>query len=221
MSGFRLCAVSSIGRVEEAHGRRFPDAVRVYLCATQHSYNRRTGDPVDGRARGAVFADRVFLSPRCLESQSTEGILTHELSHLHFRQWLGMNSITEIPGWFQEGLAVHVSRGGGAEPVSRQMAINAIANGEELHPEPNGNKVPRMAADHGLKHHMFYRQSAMFIEYLEHEGKDPFDEFLSMLFAGNPFDESFETCFGATPEERWLDFRRTLELPDGEITLNL
>lgn len=203
----------SISRVEEAQGRRFPGVVRVYLCATQQSYNRRTGDAVGGRARGAVFADRVFLSPRCLEWKSTEGILTHELSHLHFRQHLGTDYITEIPGWFQEGLAVHVSQGGGAEPVSRQMAIKAITNGNELHPEPNGNAIPRMAADHGLKHHMFYRQSAMFIEYLEKESQVQFEAFLSMLFAGNPFGESFEHCFGATPKERWDDFRRTLNYP--------
>jgi len=116
----------AVRRIEEVHGRRFADEFRIVLCESQASYNWRTGDPRSGRARGAVFAGHVFLSPRCQRSNTTAAILTHELSHLHFRQILGSAYVTGLPGWFQEGLAVFVSDGGGAEPVSRRDAVAAL-----------------------------------------------------------------------------------------------
>ncbi len=205
---------NAISRVEDAHGRRFPLAVEVWLCSSQFSYNRRTGDPSSGSARGSVFLDRVILSPRCFESRTTSGILTHELSHLHLRQVMGRRYTTTVPGWFQEGLAVYIADGAGAEPVSIQAALTAIAQGTALDPESEGRWIPRMAAHHGLRHHMFYRQSAMFVEYLATNWPSSFAEFLDDIQSGKAtFSKAFETRFGTSPKRLWRQFADSLRRP--------
>lgn len=203
--------------VERAHGRPFASSVRIYVCATQQSYNDRTGAPKKGRARGAVFADCVFLSPRTFETQTCRGILTHELSHLHFRQILGTAYTSEIPGWFQEGLAVFVSSGGGAEPVSEDQSRASIVAGISIHPEDVGSNYPRMASDHGLRHHMFYRQSAMFVGYLADSRPDAFKRLLTQLLDGVSFKDAFENAYDQRVSTAWGMFRKSLESAEPSV----
>lgn len=206
-----------IGTVETAHGRAFLSPIRVYLCATQRSYNARTGASAQGIARGAVFADCVFLSPRTFETQTCREILTHELSHLHFRQILGTAYTTGIPGWFQEGLAVYVSSGGGAEPVSANQARASIVAGVSIQPEDFGSNYPRMSSAHGLKHHMFYRQSSMFIEFLAESRPKVFERLLTRLLDGVSFREAFEAAYHEPVSVLWEAFRRSLESAEQSV----
>ena len=195
-----------IDAVERAHGHPFPDHVRIYLPSTQDSFNKRTAAAPRGIARGAVFADRLFLSPRAFATNSSLGVLRHELSHLHFRQVLGTAYTTEIPGWFQEGMAVFVANGGGAEAVSEEEAIEAILRGERFSPEDVGSAVPRGAAAHGLGHHMFYRQAELFVTYLAGLHPDSFRQFISMLLGSHVFQSAFEAAFEQTVSKAWESY---------------
>ena len=40
--------------------------------------------------------------------------VVRELSHAHLQGWIGTNAVRHLPSWFNEGLAVMVSGGGGA-----------------------------------------------------------------------------------------------------------
>lgn len=192
--------------VERAHGQPFPDRVRVHLSSTQESFNKRTAASRQGIARGAVFVDRLFLSPRAFATNSSVGVLKHELSHLHFRQVLGTAYTTEIPGWFQEGMAVFVANGGGAEPVSKEQAIQSMLRGERFSPDAVGSAIPRGAAAYGLGHHMFYRQAELFVRYLAETYPDSFGQFISLLLGGNGFQSAFVVAFGQTISEAWESF---------------
>lgn len=192
--------------VESAHGQPFPGRVRVYLSRTQDSFNKRVAASPQGIARGAVFADRLFLSPRAFATKSSIEVLKHELSHLHFRQILGTAYTTEIPGWFQEGMAVFVANGGGAEPVSKERAIEAMLRGKRFSPEAVGSAIPRKAAAYGLGHHMFYRQAELFVGYLADTHPDSFDQFIALLLGGDDFRSAFEAAFGQTVSEEWESF---------------
>lgn len=192
--------------VERAHGQAFPNPVHIFLTSTQASFNKRIGALPQAIARGAVFADRLFLSPRAFATKSSLAVLKHELSHLHFRQVLGTAYTTEIPGWFQEGMAVFVANGGGAEAVSEQEAIEAIVRGERLRPEEVGSAFPRGAAAHGLGHHMFYRQAELFVANLADLHPASFRRFIAMLLAGRRFQLAFEAAFDQTVSEAWESF---------------
>lgn len=85
----------------------FPEVITappIIACATEECFRSFGG----GRQRGLAFGDWVILlSPRGL----TQPILTHELCHVELHAWLGTwKSLTMIPRWFDEGLAVVVSQ---------------------------------------------------------------------------------------------------------------
>ncbi len=199
---------TAIADIERVHGRTFSETPHVYICASQESFNWRTAASPDGNGRGAVFANRLYLSPRTFTTDTCQGILTHELSHLHLRQVLGSGYTTDIPGWFQEGLAVYASDGGGAEPISRKEALDVIRRGETFTPEDHGSAIPRTAREHGLQHHMFYKQAGMFVEFMAESDLEQFDAFLSELFEGRVFDDAFLQVYSREVEqvhERFVD----------------
>ena len=123
----------AIARVEAVHGRRFAHPVTVGVYATPEAYAAANGQgstiPV-----GVTFVGRVNLSPNLFrpQHQRLRAILTHELSHAHLRGWIGEIAYIRLPRWFNEGLAVMVSGGGGAELVSEEEAWAAIQRGEQI-----------------------------------------------------------------------------------------
>ena len=123
----------AIAQIEVLHGRRFAHPVTVGVYATPEAFAAANGlgsaAPV-----GVTFLGRVNLSPKLFWSQHERlpAILTHELSHAHIEAWIGLNGYIRLPNWFKEGLAVMVSKGGGAELVSDEEARAAIQRGEQI-----------------------------------------------------------------------------------------
>jgi hypothetical protein len=196
----------TIARVESAHGTRFAEPPVVFVCGTQDSFNAFLAQP-GGRATGTVVLGRLLLSPRSFREGTYEAVLGHELSHLLLRRRRGwVSAVTEIPGWFHEGLAVFASGGGGALPVSEEAARRAIVAGRTFLPEDEGAFRPRMAADHGVSHHQFYRQSGLFVEFLVARDPQGFRLFLDALHRGEEFRAAFEAHLGETVREAWTAF---------------
>ncbi len=78
--------------VESQHHLPLAKAFRVYVCATQESFNEYMGAPPGATARGVKVGNSIFLSPETFASwrgDTHEGVLAHELSHLHIYQRLG------------------------------------------------------------------------------------------------------------------------------------
>jgi hypothetical protein len=198
---------AAIFAVEEGQYRRFAEPVRVYVCASKESfrsYSLRVGD-----AAGFVFNKRLFLSPKLASTpERIPRILTHELSHLHLEQQIGpLKAGGDLPDWFKEGLAVFVSDGGGAENVSEEEARQAIASGRHLEPKTSGSLLfPSDARDYGLTHHMFYRQSSMFVGYLKELDERRFKTFLLAVEDKQPLERAFEDAYGRRLEAAWRDF---------------
>ena len=199
----------SVEIVETRLGLPFKHPIEIYVCASQERFNRHV--PVGLNASGAVFLDRLYISPRAFELASAAPILMHELVHLHLRQHLGTRAFqSNLPGWFQEGLAVAVSDGGGAVQVDTPSAIAAILSGRTFEPEDHGSWFrPKMARDHGIQHHMFYRQSGMFVSYLESQNPEQFRRFIQSLVNGDEFSTAFE-LLGGSVAEMWMSFIGTL-----------
>ncbi|WP_336215115.1 hypothetical protein [Nonomuraea sp. LPB2021202275-12-8] len=96
-----------VTRVVETARRRVSDfyggqagSPALLICLTEDCYQRIGG----GKERGIAVLNRaVMLSPRGLDPV----IASHELSHVELHERLGGGS--DIPQWFDEGLAVAVS----------------------------------------------------------------------------------------------------------------
>lgn len=114
-------------------------------------------------------SSQVYLSEKLREKINTlSSILVHELSHVHIRQYSGtFKYITDVPGWFLEGVAVYVSSGGGAETVTAEQAEAAIRNATRFEPDDSGRIIGHKTAhSYSLEPHMYYRQAGLFVESL-------------------------------------------------------
>ncbi len=142
-----------------------------------------------------------------------ERFLTHELSHLLLYQYAGAIGYMQVPAWFREGLAVMVSGGAGAEAATPLEAALSILAGQSFDPTEVGSVLHnRTAPSYGLRSAIFYRQAAMFVEYLREVNPGAFQvALLDILHAGH-FQRSFERAYGKSVASMWQGFVQKMVL---------
>lgn len=195
---------SAIQQVEEKQYHPFVHPVRVYVCASRESFYRMYG--TDSRA-GVLT--KLFLSPQLFseEDEIIKLYLTHELSHLHLLQQLGVYKMSRLPVWFKEGLATYVSGGGGAHTVTEKQATASIQSGKYFVPDETGGFVfQKTSSDWRLEHHMFYRQSMMFISYLATIDESGYRKLLLGVENGERFSTALQAAYNKNLEELWNEF---------------
>lgn len=194
---------AAIDSVERGQYRKFTKPVTIHICNSVESF---TAYCVEHRAAGCVLNERLFLAPKNFQPHNEA--LTHELSHLHLEQQLGMLTWhSGYPSWFQEGLATYISHGEGASKVTPDEARKAIALGSSFLPDLTGSLIlPKTARSYSLKPNMFYRQASMFVEYLHSLDADKFKTFLLSVEDGNDFEKSFSFAYGTNLKEIWKIF---------------
>ncbi|TCS43204.1 hypothetical protein [Reinekea marinisedimentorum] len=211
---------SSIQTIEQVHQKPFTSKVTVHICDTPKCFARYT--KLNERISAAVYKTGLFLSPRAFENNRYEIFLTHELSHLHLFQQIPLYKTIYIPQWFHEGLAVYASNGGGADFVSEEKAITFLAEGKHIMPLEKaglfgkgglwGNRLPTnypTLEDGVIQQHMSYRQSALFVKYLNKDKKVP--ALLRLLENGDSFKASFERVYGVDVQDEWNAFTGQLD----------
>lgn len=200
---------SAVQQIETMQYSQFKDPVRVYICGSRESFKRYFGADV----RAGVLV-KLFLSPRIFEDGNdvAEMYLTHELSHLHIRDQIGNYKMIKLPTWFKEGLATYAAEGGGAHTVSDEQAIESIKSGKHFVPnDSDGLIFQKTASDWGLRPHMFYRQSMLFIKYLSETNEEGFRKLLLLVENGQRFSAAFETAYNRKLEVLWDDFIKDIE----------
>jgi hypothetical protein len=204
---------TAIQTVEQAQYRDFVAPVRIFVCGSIESF-KAYGAP-SGREGAFVLDRRLFVSPK---PENTEerlpALLAHELSHLQIEQQIGMFKSARLPSWFKEGLAVYVSKGGGAEKVTEKQARKSIRQDRHFQPETEGSLLfPIRAHDYGLEPHMFYRQAGMFVAYIKCLDRAKFKDFLLAVEDGKPFATAFDDVYGMAIGKVWKDFLAGIEKP--------
>jgi hypothetical protein len=199
-----------IDKIEKTHNRPFKQPIKIYVFSNQESFEKYA---FVGKAGGEAHGDKILISPKKVNTDiRLPGIVLHELSHFHLNGYLGIYKARITPRWFLEGLAVWVSDGTGAEKVSRGDAIKEILVGNELkpvtrHPIFFGEK----SQPSGMKPHMFYRQSAIFVEYLYELSPGSFTILLQGIEDGESFENIFEKAYGKEPNIVWNQFVNSLK----------
>jgi len=216
---------NSIKVVEEKQYSPFDKPILIYICQTKESFALHTG--LNQKIKAAVFNGKIFLSASLREQpQRIPALTTHELSHLHLILKIGNSRfVRNIPSWFAEGLAVFVSNGGGAENVSESDAAHAIKEGDSFHPDNMGSYFfPKTASSYHLQPHMFYRQSAMFVQFMEENEPEKFKKLLQSIQKKERFDSAFQSSYGEDIDTYWAKFKNNLTKTIGSnatpITLN-
>ena len=188
------------------------EAIKIYSFSSKERYSRFSGSTP--KARGSAIKNEVYISPIIRERIHTlKPILTHELSHVHLRQYIGTwRYWTEVPGWFHEGLAVEVSGGGGAEKVTDKQAILEIKTGKHFIPrEESGIFGHKYASDYDLKPQMYYRQSYLFVHYLITSNPESFKSAYLSLIEGKKFKDVWSMHYGKSISQLWLEFLRNIQ----------
>ena len=198
----------AIGKVEQEQFSSFKKSFKVFVFASQESYNKHFGDPPGSPSRGGSLFGNIYISPRAFnfEEQDThKETLIHELSHLNLRLALGLSSIFgNIPFWFREGLADNVANTGG-ELVSDSMAIIAFRTGNSFIPDEKGRFLTPIP-DYGMQWPMFKKQGKMFVRYLRNDCPGSFRKLLIAIYDGDSFSTSFSKFFGKNVIEMWQQF---------------
>jgi len=215
---------AAIARVEEHLGRPFKSGFRVYVCASHESFTRHLGERPDSFARGMKLFRDIWVSPLAFVfrgSDTHRQTITHELSHLHMTQQLGLRSIMgTVPTWFVEGLADWIADTGG-EIITHQVALEAFAGGNHFVPDAQGRFLfPRTAKHYGISWPMLQRQSRMFVEYLHDRAGASFAGFVAAVEKGERFDRAFLEHFGDSLDNVWNDFLESLDSGSGSETPN-
>jgi hypothetical protein len=201
---------AAIAQVEQAQHGAFPAPIVIYTYATRDSFARHSG--VEANAQGAVLAGAVHLSPRLLtEAARRQGIVTHELSHLHLVMHTGALAAARLPNWFFEGLPTWVSGGGGAEDAIPDNAIYLLGHGRHFEPEESGSIFsPKSAASYRLSGHMYYRQASLFVGFLHDTDPTAFDRLLVRVKSRERFGDAVLACYHKQLRVLWQDFMGTL-----------
>ncbi|KAF0211540.1 MAG: hypothetical protein FD139_425 [Methylocystaceae bacterium] len=219
---------AAIAQIEAAHGRTFaqPPTVGVYASYENYGSANGMGDP--GIA-AVTRAGAALLSPTLCgqERDRLEGVLAHELSHVHLSGWRPLGA-PRAPQWFTEGLAVMASNGGGAEGVSIEDAAQAIRDGYRVvlderrwidfaglgfeREPPRDPKLDALTQ----RQRLAYRQAGMFVGWLRMRDPNAFTQLLRALEAGRPFGPSFESAFGENAPQLWLRFVSTFRRNDAD-----
>lgn len=205
----------SLNTVERLHGRTFLQPPKVFVCDADCFFRFST---LARNVPAAHFMDSIFMNDPELRKKERqfatppESFLVHELTHLLFYQHAGAIAYMRTPAWFREGWAVLVSGGAGAQACTREEAAQHLLAGRSFDPAEEGSFFRnRTAASYGLPYPVFYRQAAMFIEYLRETDRSAFQAALQGLLDGEPFQDSFQRAYGGAIASYWIPFAQSLK----------
>lgn len=196
--------------IEQSHYRPFKQKIKIYVFSSQDSYAKYSPQPKSG---GETFGDKILISPKKQNTNSRiPGVITHELSHYHLFGYLGLYQSRITPRWFIEGIAVWVSGGVGAEKTSNDDAVKEILTGMHINPVTRHPLIfGETSHPSNMKTHMFYRQSALFVEYLYNFNSSKFKELVKGVENRESFSHVFKESYRNEPLIMWNKFVSGLE----------
>ena len=197
--------------VEQTHGAAFKHAPRVFVCNTD-CFLTFVG-PVSREAPATQSGDAVFMNDDVLRIREEqrgmpmEGFLTHELAHLLLYQRAGMLGYLRVPEWFKEGIAVVVSNGVGIQSCTPTEAAQVILAGNTFDPGEGGSLFrSKGPSSYGLSASVFYREAALFVEFLIEQNPMAFRSALTDVLDGRDFQASFTRAYDRSIASFWPKF---------------
>lgn len=186
--------------IEQSHGAslKSPD---VYVCATEACYAKYVMIANSSGETGQGGSTVILNAVRLLPNDSALPIFTHELSHIFWYQ----HGQRCAPRWWLEGMAVATS-GGGAESVSNAQARELLRQGQAFTPAVANGCFNAAERGH-LSWAAYYRQSAMFVDYLG--GSPPkFARAIELMRGGESTGSALQTAYGQSVAELWEQWRK-------------
>jgi len=218
-----------VKQIETAQFGEFADLseIRIFIFDDKERYSKfayGTGPSTfAGANNNEIFISYARIKERRLEDQcqdnacpeTIEGLMLHELSHIHLRQALGnWRYLVNIPFWFSEGLATMVSGGAGAGMTTEVNEIRSIKSGSHLIPEHTGSmfRKGKVLGDLRTGTFRYYRQSQMFVKFLRDVDPAGFQDTLAEIRDGQNFQATVESNYDSSVVDLWEAFVDNLKV---------
>lgn len=198
-------AEGAVASASDLFGVERLDAVDFFIYADDRAFREALGpatrENVGGEAHPAIDTLFGLILPSQVGSDWVDELVSHELAHLVFDEATA-NPYGYPPRWFNEGLAVHLSRG--LDAGDRAQVAAAVRAGTIMPLEGLAAQFPTRPDRFGLA----YAESTSAVDRLiERHGAEAILRLVRGLAAGATFDEAFEAAtgeaFGAF-EDEWL-----------------
>ena len=194
-----------IRRIEATHGGKLKPLPPIVVCITEACYDYYAAEPV--AAAEAMGEKRISINGAKIlkEKRDVVQLFTHEVSHFYWHS----QGISAQPRWFEEGMGVWVSDGGGAETVSVQAAEQAIRSGTTIHPTLNTgfwNYLTKSPSPPENSWNMYYRQAGMFIQHLHDSDPIAFSHLLEALRNTKDLQQAWPVVYKESLDVVWLHF---------------
>lgn len=185
------------------------DRTKIFLYNTQEEYQKGSGQPEWTGA--AVDIRNKHIYTYYLEDKFFDRFLPHELGHIIFREFVGMDR--PIPLWLNEGVACSQEQGSYLDYLATAKGFiesGMYLNISDLKLVNNGNLT--MPA-------VFYSQSASIIIFLQNNFKrKKFTNFCKELRDGSTIEGALERVYKIRNDDdlqqQWLDYMKALSYQD-------
>ena len=201
---------TTIQHIEATHGGKLGPLPPIVICATEACYEYYAAIPIS--AAETLRDKRISINGAKILKQKRNAVqlFTHELSHFYWHS----QGVSFQPRWFEEGMGVWVSNGGGAENVSVQAAEQAIRSGTTIHPTLNSgfwNYLTQTPSPPENNWHMYYRQAGMFVQYLHDSDPIAFAHLLEALRLTKDMQSAWSIAYKKSVDEMWLQFIKEIQ----------
>lgn len=207
---------SSKSAVERVLNTRFKKPIEVYICSSQDVFNEYVY--ISKNVRGAVYWEKVFLSPGAFNRGSLDDLIQHELTHYLFYSHIGEKAhIKSVPLWFREGIAVFVANGG--ESYTQDTEVYSVMTNQERKAYLSGDtdfwfktaNIQDAITSSGVANWLLYRVGALFVHFMHVSGPEEFDNLIQRLFIGESFETAVRSSYNKGIENLHADFFEYLE----------
>ena len=163
------------------------DRAKIFIYDTIEEYQKHRGEPEWSGAAVNVRQKKIYTF--FLEEKFFERFLPHEIGHIIFREFIGMNN-RAVPLWLDEGVACAQEEAGRLEYVATAKGL--VESGMYL-------KIPdlmKIGKGNLAMPTMFYAESASIIIFLEEKFRSrKFSNFCRELRDEKTVDEALEKAY--------------------------
>lgn len=164
------------------------ERAKIYIYDSQEDYQASAKAPW---SHGTAYAKDKRIETFPMAHGFFDSTLPHELGHILFREFVGVD--TDIPAWFEEGVAMYQERArrlGAHTQVKEAIANETFIPLPELH-----ETVLRYGTDPEIVQ-LFYAESASVVYYMITEmGKTRFVRFCRELEEGKRFEWALKDVY--------------------------
>ncbi len=168
---------------------QWDNRVKIYIYGTVEAFRKGTGEAE--WSHGVAMYSKKEIRTYQSSDGFLDGILPHEITHLIFRDFVGLTG--RVPIWIDEGVAQW------EEPAKRALAIKVarwlIHTDKDLLLQDLTAKDPRAETDPEVVQH-YYMQAISLVDYLIRKaGGKTFTEFCRALRDGKSLEEALRTTY--------------------------